>query len=760
MRQVPAIALLLFFAAFLSGAARAEDLSGITFKPLQQVLPDASPGSAGYDFSTGTFYGTNILFQQNNATLMADSVTYNPQSGIAIANGHVCLEQAGQMWIGDHIVYNTQTHLIESGKFRSGKRPFYVQGKTIQGDVTNRTYGARNFYVTTDDVTKPDYYIGANRVTFVPGKYVEAWNAVLYVKGVPLFYFPYFRHSLTHRPNNLTFMPGDDSLYGPYLLGTYRWRLGDELGGRFHLDYREKRGVGAGPDFNLHLGQWGDAQFEYYYLHDLDPNESINDNSQFQNLGTIPKDRQRFYLGWQAMPVTNVETRALVNYQSDQLLLHDFFQSDYGQNPQPNTFVEVDKHWNNWSADVETMPRVNSFFDQVERLPDLQVNGFRQQIFNTPFYYESQSSVGYYERYFADTNTLFGATNGPFADYSAARADTFHQLLLPETLFGWLNVTPHAGARATWYGPTTWYGSGVNPGDPTNSQETRIVFNTGVDASLKASRLWPTATNRLLDVDGLRHIIVPSISYVYVPSPNLGPTQVPQFDTQLPNLMLLPVDFPDYNDIDSIESENVIRFGLRNTLQTMRNGQLDPLLDWNLMLDWNLHPNGQTNGIFLQPQKTFDDLYSALAFKPRPWLALNSRVRYDINDSRLNMAFDEITFSPNDRWSWAIGHWYLHDGFVDSGDDVITSTLFYRLSDNWGIRATHYFNAETGHLQEQYYTLYRDMRSWTAAVTFRLIDNGGGQPVDYGFAFSLSLKAYPRYHVGDDTIQPYDLLGE
>jgi hypothetical protein len=187
---------------------------------------------------------------------------------------------------------------------------------------------------------------------------------------------------------------------------------------------------------------------------------------------------------------------------------------------------------------------------------------------------------------------------------------------------------------------------------------------------------------------------------------------------------------------------------------------LDNLLDWNVMLDWNLHPNGQTNSVFMQPQKTFDDLYSDLAFKPRSWITFESQLRYSININHLNMAFHQITFAPNDRWSWAIGNWYLHDGFIDSGDDVVTSTFFYRLNDNWGLRASHYFNAETGRLQEQYYSVYRDMRSFTAAVTLRVIDNGGGQPIDYGFSFSVSLKAYPRYHVGDDSIRSYELLGQ
>ena len=118
--------------------------------------------------------------------------------------------------------------------------------------------------------------------------------------------------------------------------------------------------------------------------------------------------------------------------------------------------------------------------------------------------------------------------------------------------------------------------------------------------SFKASQLWTGATNSFLQVDGLRHIIEPSVNYVYVPNPSTPPSQLPQFDSALPSLLLLPVEFPDYNNIDSMDSENVIRLGLRNTLQTKRDGQLDNLLDWNLMIDWRLNPGGNAE----QPRRT------------------------------------------------------------------------------------------------------------------------------------------------------------
>src|SRR5439155_21177408 len=142
------------------------------------------------------------------------------------------------------------------------------------------------------------------------------------------------------------------------------------------------------------------------------------------------------------------------------------------------------------------------------------------QLVVSPFYYESGDSGGCFRHSFANNWTNH---------FSACRADTFHQLLLPQTLFGWLNVTPRAGGRFTDDGETVGVGQ-------TNREQQRWVFNTGAEVSLKASRIWEGATNRLFDVDGLRHIVEPSVNYVYVPAPNKAPPLLPQFDSQLPTL--------------------------------------------------------------------------------------------------------------------------------------------------------------------------------------------------------------------------------
>ena len=759
MKLFPAIALFFFViaAAFAAGAPSEESWE---VESLNRVLPGVAEGQVFYDLAAGTATGTNGVFIHygspvyGDAVLTADNVFVNTKTGDADADGNVRIESGDLLWVGDHIHYNFKTRQMRSEQFRTGKLPVFAGGTQLTGDGSNRVYTARSAFFTTDDAADPAYKIRASRIKIIPGKSVQMWNAVAYVDGVPVFYYPYYHRDISSKANNFMFIPGYRSRYGAYVLSTYRWYLGDLADGIIHADYRAKRGPGAGPDVNLHLGQWGDATIKYYYQHDSRPDYSTNAFPQF---GPIPENRQRFYLGWQATPATNLNLKALVNYQSDPLFLHDFFEGDYRANPQPNTFVEANKYWDNWSLDALTTPRVNSFYDQVERLPDVKLTGYRQEVLDTPVYYDSESSVGWYRDYdsyaSSNTNGLYAGTNGFYAA-SAARADTYHQFTLPWTFFNWLNLAPRVGGRLTYYSSQSYNSVNVTNGLP-SSDVYREVFNTGVGTSFKASQLWSDATNSFWQVDGLRHIIEPSANYVFVPDPSTPPAALPQFDGQQPSLMLLPVDFPDYNSIDSIDTQNVIRFGLRNVLQTKRDGQLEDLVNWNMMLDWRLDPKSD--------QSSLNDLYSQFVVRPRTWLTLESQVRYDIDRGDLNMSFHQVTFSPNDRWSWGIGHWYLREGtwgdYTWNGNDYITSTLFYRMSDNWGVRAVHDFNSETGRLQEQSYTLYRDLRSWTAALTFRVEDDVGSSQ-DFTIAFSLSLKASPSTQVGEDTANPHRIVGE
>ena len=713
---------LLFFGAASQGAE--EDSKW-------EIRAQNNQGEVEYDPATGIFSAPKgVIFTYHDVVLTAERVTANQQTGDVHAEGSVTVKGRDHLWSGERVDYNFKTGEVQADTFKTGHDPFYISGQGLHANLTNKTYSVTNAFITTDNYAEPSHRIRARQLTFVPGKYFEARNATLYAGDVPVFFYPYYHRSLRPHPNNFSFLPGYRSLYGPYLLSTYNWFGNENVDGSIHLDLRERRGVGGGPDFNLHLGKFGEAEFKYYLLKDQDPEPD-------QNLRPVPETRQRLSFTHQALLSEGLSFKTAVRYQSDPSVVRDFFESEYRKNIQPNTFVEANKLWSNWSLDLLVQPRVNDFFETVERLPDIKLTGLRQQLGATPLYYESDSSLGYYHRKFADN---------VFPEFSAYRADSFQQITLPRNFFGWLNFTPRVGGRFTYYSEADGAGA-------TTLEQKRGVFNTGAELSVKSSRVWKNAQSKFFDVNELRHIIEPSVNYAWVPSPNVLPSQLPQFDYEVPSLRLLPIEFPEYNAIDSIDSENVLRFTLLNRLQTKRADGVENLVHWAVYADWNLRPRASQN--------TFSDLYSDLTLRPRTWFNFHSQTRFDIGDGRWREANHRMIFQPNSAWSVSVGHRYLANDPAlgpNGGHNLIYDRVYYRFNENWAARMSHYFEARDGVMEEQYYTLYRDLRNWTAALSFRHRQNRVGRPDDYTIAISISLKFFPRA-LNSDNDRPETLVG-
>jgi LPS-assembly protein len=705
----------------------------------QSAPPDViGTSSNSYSWQVGdTRYFTNGVMASNQAyTVMAGAGAFNDLTGDVQAEGDVVILDHGHIWRGTNAIYNFKTGEVRTTAFKSVQMPFNISGDNLMGN-SNRVFTASNTWVTTDDYAKPIYRIHAKSITIAPGQYIEMHEATLYLGSTPVFYFPSYRRSLVAHPDNFEFLPGYRSTFGPYLLGAYNWYGQGPVDGTIHLDERERRGLAFGPDLLLHLGDFGQAAFRYYYAHDHDP------NADGLNLSNVAENEQRASLYYQSAPSTNFNAKVVASYENDPTIIRDFFESEYRQDVQPESFAEVNQLWPNFTIDAMAQPRLVKFFETVERLPDLKLTGLRQEVGVTPVYYESETSMGYYRKAFSDTNLPF-QTN-----YEGTRADTVQQFSLPETFFGWLTVTPRVGGRMTYYGDV----DGVNA--TTNSQG-RGVFNTGVEFSLKASRVYRDVESSFWDLDGLRHIIEPDINYSYIPAPSRSPSELPQYDTAMPSLRQLPLEFPDYNSIDSIDRQNLLRLTLRNILQTKRADGIEDVVNWAVYTDWNLTPG--TNHII-------DDIYQDVTLRPRTWLVLDSSTRYDLPDHRWRDSVNSLTITPNNTWSFSLGYRYLMNndpefltvpGEMLPGHNLVSGSLYYRMNENWGAHIMERYEAQNGVLQEQDYSIYRDLRSWTAALVFRLTQ-GVGQPNDFTVAITLSLKAFPRFPLGSDSDRPSNL---
>jgi LPS-assembly protein len=725
MKQLPCVILLccLCWTAFSLRAAEKE--------AAWQIRAQDDQGEVEFDPATGMITAPQgVVVHYRDIVLSARQVIANERTGEVFAEGDVTIVTAGHVWMGENVFYNFRTREMEAGKFRTGHDPAYVEGSGLSGSQVENVYTATNAVITTDNYENPAFKIRARRLTFTPGQSVEAWGAILLLGDVPVFYFPYYKRNIGKRSNNLNFTPGYRSSHGPFLLTTYRWFWGDHLDGALHFDWRERRGIGTGADVHFDAGRGGDGFARYYYADDQRPGRDSQGRA-------INRERQRLGFSYAATIRTNLGAKAVVAYQTDPFIIRDFFESEYRRNVQPKTFVELEQLWPNYSLNLYVQPRLNDFFETVERLPDLRLTGLRQQIGGTPLYYESESTVGYYQRKFADDHLPY---------FAAGRADTYHQVVLPHTFFGWLTVTPRVGGRYTYYSEAD------GPGAMTDEQH-RAVFNTGAEVSTKASQLWAGVRSRFWDLDGVRHIIQPSVNYVFVPAPNRRPPSLPQFDYEVPSLRLLPIEFPEYNAIDAIDTQNVLRFTLLNRLQTKRALGIENVVNWALYMDWRLNPR--------RDQTTFSDFYSDLSVRPRSWMTLQSMTRFGIEEGVLRESLHRLIVRPNNVWSVSLGHRYLRPepsfGRED-GNNLISSSIYYRLNENWGVRASHFLEARDGTIEEQFYTVYRDLRSLTSALTFRVRESRTGSD-DFTVAVTFSLKAFPRYGMGSDADHPALLVG-
>ena len=248
------------------------------------------------------------------------------------------------------------------------------------------------------------------------------------------------------------------------------------------------------------------------------------------------------------------------------------------------------------------------------------------------------------------------------------------------------------------------------------------------------SREWEDVQSRSLGLDGLRHIIQPFTDFSWVKENGPNPAEILQFDRFEPSTQLRPIDFPDFTSIDSIDSWTVWRVGVRNRLQTRRDDATVSWLDLETYVDVNFrNPYDRT---------PYSNLVNNLRFTPLPWasLVVNSQIpAFDKGFTEINT---NIIIQPVANVQISVGHRYLNSDPFFQNSSLFVVGGYYRLDENWGFGAQAQYEATSNILEEQRYSVYRDLTSWVASFGAVVRDNGGVK--DYGILLTFTLKAFPK----------------
>jgi hypothetical protein len=457
----------------------------------------------------------------------------------------------------------------------------------------------------------------------------------------------------------------------------------------------------------------------------------------------ISEGRYRVSLQSRTKFTEDITGIANITKLSDEFVLQDFFQSEFQLNPQPDNIVAVTKTNPNYTLTAIGRFQANNFFQQTERLPEVVLDVKRLPIFGGPIFYEGETGLAELHRSFAD--------GSGFDDYSTLRLDSFHQFTYPNTYFGWLSVVPRVGFRATYYDTTRDLGKTVfdRSTDPlipdfivpdktplfTAGPKLRTVFNGGVESSFKITRTWDDAQSSALGLDGLKHVIQPFVNFSWVSSNISDPAEILQFDRFQGSSQLLPVDFPQFTSVDSIDSWTILRIGVRNRLLTRRDDSTVSWLDLETYMDVNFdNPFDRT---------PYSNLFNRLNFTPLPWMSFGIAAQVPAFDKGFTEINTNVNIQPISNLQISFAHRYLNNApfFVNSSLYVLSG--YYRINDNWGVGLSEQYEGTTGVLEQQRYSVYRDLTSWVASVGAIIRDNGGVK--EYGVLLTFTLKALPKF---------------
>jgi LPS-assembly protein len=728
--QVLLIATLLASAGLIQGRTKTAENAPIEI---------TSTGETTYENGLATARD-NVAIHIGNTDIYADYAQYNPSTHDVELRGHVRIYRDTSLYVADSGIYNTETKKIRALTARTESVPYFLAGTHVTS-ISDNGYLIKDGNFTTHDSPKPDFHLHARTIRVYENDRVIFQYVTAYVGNVPVFWWPYLYQSL-NQAFSFAVSPAYLSSWGPSLLTQVTFPITDDIRGRLRLDYRGRRGVALGFDSIIDYFNDSEARLKTYYIQDQNPNLNETDIPRKD----VPTGRYRVSLADTTNFTDDIYGITNLTKLSDPFVMQDFYQGEFRIDPVPDNVIAVAKTDPFYTLTAIERFQANEFFTTTERSPEVVLDIKRHALFGGPIFYESETG-------FANLRLQFPQDSG-FENYGTDRFDTFHQLTFPNTYFGWLSIVPRVGFRGTYYGKTWDLGSTTfippsNPLEPNfilppptlanpvkfDGDTFRSVFDTGAEASFKISRTWENVQSRTFGLDGLMHVIQPFTDFSYVKEDGPNPTSILGFDRFQPSTQPRAIDFPQFTTIDSIADWTVWRVGVRNRLETRRD---DTTMTW-LELDTFVDVN------FVNPYQPTDysNLVNNVRFTPLPWMSLSVNSQLPAFSKGFTEVDTIASVQPMANLQLTVAHRYLNGNPFFDNSSLFVVGGYYRIDENWSIGIQEQYEGATGVLEQQRYSIYRDLSSWVASFGGIIRDNSGSR--EYGVIFTITLKAFPKF---------------
>jgi len=496
---IPLLALCFPWNSALADSVNPDDLAscpastiGETLPPLQSAGSDTSIQA---DSSSGTLtewlLQGNVQIDKSGKRLLADQVTYFSETGRAIAQGNVILQQPDLTLRGDsgEIMINGHTGEMRNSRYELPSRAAWGTADSIYVLDPKHTR-LENITYTTCLPTKKDWELQAGEIVLDHEKGVGVVRkAVLRFKDVPVFYTPYMSFSLDDQRKSGFLVPslGYTDINGTIVAAPYYWNIAPNRDATITPRYYSNRGAQLGLEYR-YLNENGKGLLVTEYLPDDDLTNDGRGIFSYQH-------NSRYANDW--------SLQANLNHASDK----DYFK-DLGGNLALSSITNLEQRVDlAWSKDtwrfrtrLQAFQPMGETSESYRRLPQLlldgtpegKVDGLEFPIHAELVRFDHENDV---------------TTGNRFDLYPAVRYD-YRQP-------GYF-VTPKAGLRYTRY----------DTEDPSNTlpdSKTRTLPVFSMDSGLFFERNDQFAGRKVV------HSLEPRMFYLYVPNRNQD--TLPVYDT-------------------------------------------------------------------------------------------------------------------------------------------------------------------------------------------------------------------------------------
>lgn len=567
--------------------------------------------------------------------LRADEIDYNQDTGDVEARGNAYFEnfEREERLEADRIEYNLRD---ERGKFygvrgstpakvelRPGllrtANPFVFRGQWAER--IGRRYILHDGFITNCKLPNPWWVLRGRRFDIVPGERAIASRPIFRLKGVPLFYLPYFYKSLEDQPRKSGFlMPniGTSSRRGKMIGLGYFWAINRSYDVTYRSQYFTQRGFAHHVNLRGKPMQKADFNMILY---------GVQDKGRKQSDGTRVKEGGYLltFNGRAELP-KGFFARGEVNYLSSFLFRQSFTESfNEAVFSEVHSRGFVRKDWSGYSFTAR-FERSENYQGQkvddrisIRHLPQVEFRQRDREIFrNLPIWFSFESVAGLLRR----SQPLFQTRQ--FVE----RVD-FAPRVMGALRWKDISLLPYAGIRETHYGSSFQQRPSVALGalDITGQGLLRSSQEYGAELILPSlERVF--AAPKWLGGEKMKHVIEARGGYRRVRG-------IGDFDRYI-----------RFDETELLSNTEEIDYSLSNRLYVKQNGVVRELLSWQLWQKRYLDPTfggaiepgvrntlltqtAMTGFAFLDGARKYSPVVSSVQVNPTRLIGVEWRSDYD-----------------------------------------------------------------------------------------------------------------------------------